>query len=361
MVCALIVSLPSRAVEENAHHTPADQVGGRIYRTQVDAGGASISLWRYVGAGGKSGPPILLVPELFCERIWYDEFAQALQRRGRDVFLFEWRGSGDHGVAGHGTPVAQGFGDISALLLGDAPAAFDAALAASGATSMELIGHGLGGEAAVLLAASSRAAQVSSLALVSVPAGYWTPNEAVRRLTSAVRALPSTPADIRMSEYASMAAPLGDPARPGQWIEAQQPLDLFALLLAHGTSLSPTRSRELRDGLGNASAQLLGELAHWMESGELALTEGPRAPRQSLSEAWTRMAQPALLVVAPLDNLVHPEQALARRGDRAHLREEILLQRIEGFPEDAGHLAIQSSWGPRVLAPKILDWLAEHP
>ena len=84
-----------------------------------------------------------------------------------------------------------------------------------------------------------------------------------------------------------------------------------------------------------------------MESGELKLGEGPRAPAQTLSNAWALMAQPALLVVAPLDNLVHPEHALARRGDRTLVRDELLLQRLEGFPEDAGHLALQASWGPQ--------------
>jgi len=290
------------------------------------------------------------VPELFCDRSWYDGFARALQQRGREVFLFEWRGSGQSGKP------AAGFGDLASLFLGDAPAAFDAALEASGAKSLELIGHGLGGAAAVLLASSVRGEHISSLALISVPATYEVPNEAMRRFIAAVRASKRSPEQIELAPFSEMPAPLGDPDRPGEWIDAQAPLDLFALLLTHGTVLSPARTAELRQGLGGGAPELFADLAAWMETGELKLGEGPRAPAQNLSTAWTLLAQPALLVAAPLDNLVHPEHALARRGDPKALRDELILQRIEGFPEDAGHLALQSPWGPRVLAPRILDW-----
>jgi len=333
----------------------SEAVGGRVYRTHIDAGGANIALWRYAASGDKSGPPIFIVPELFCSRVWYDEFALALQRRGREVFLFEWRGSGQSGAP------AAGFGDLASLFLGDAPAAFDAALEASGAKSMELLGHGLGGAAAVMLAASARGEHISSLVLISVPANYAVPNLALRNLIAAVRALPAPPAQVSAASYASMDAPLGNPDRPGRWTEAQAPLDLFALLLAHGTVLSPARTAQLRENLGGGTPALFADLATWMEAGELRLGEGPRAPKQTLGNAWALMAQPALLVASPLDNLVHLEHALALRGDRSRVRDELILQRIEGFPEDAGHLAIQSPWGPRVLAPRILDWLAEHP
>lgn len=355
---ALLFSLWAGAGAVAAEESPAraaQLIGGRIYKTQLDAGGARIALLRYAAAGQRSGLPVLIVPELFCDRRWYDAFARALQQRGREVFLFEWRGSGES------SRPASGFGDLAALLLGDAPAAFDAALEASGSDRLELIGHGLGGAAAVLLGASERGAHVSSLVLLSVPATYAIPNRAVENLLAAVRAQPGSPAFAQLAPYAAMPAPLGDPDRPGQWMEAQAPLDLFALLLAHGTALSQTRRDELVAGLGGGSPELFRDLARWMETGDLELFEGTRAHRARLSAAWAGLAQPALLVAAPLDDLVHPEHALALRGRSRAVRDELILQRIEGFPEDAGHLALQAPWGPSQLAPRILEWLDSHP
>ena len=63
-------------------------------------------------------------------------------------------------------------------------------------------------------------------------------------------------------------------------------------------------------------------------------------------------------MIVPLrDNLVHPEHALAARTLAAQApREELILQRLEGFPEDAGHLAPLAPWAAQVLGARLFDF-----
>jgi pimeloyl-ACP methyl ester carboxylesterase len=141
-----------------------------------------------------------------------------------------------------------------------------------------------------------------------------------------------------------------------------QPRDLFQLLVAHGTRLLPAREAELRAGLGRVAPELLHDLRLWMERGDLRLGDGPLARGGALSQAFGRLGQPLLLLTGLRDNLVHPEHALAARTLAAQApQSELVVQRLEGFPEDAGHLLLQAPWAPQELGARIHDFLAEHP
>jgi hypothetical protein len=68
------------------------------------------------------------------------------------------------------------------------------------------------------------------------------------------------------------------------------------------------------------------------------------------------------VIAAPRDNLVHLEHALyARRITPKAARTEIVLQRLEGFAADSGHLALTSEAIVRDLVPPLHDWLAALP
>src|SRR5207237_4306921 len=91
----------------------AELVGGRVYRAMVDAGGAQVAVWRYVAARTRIGPPVLLFPELGVDRRIFDlrgvGLARALQARGHEVFVVEWRGTV------HSSMPLPGMGGLDAL------------------------------------------------------------------------------------------------------------------------------------------------------------------------------------------------------------------------------------------------------
>jgi len=306
-------------------------IGGRVYRALIPAGGARVALWRYSASGERSGPPVLLLPELGFDRTLFDPgLAPALQARGRDVYVLEWRGTG------RSTAALPGMGGLDALFSGDAPAALGAI-----GEKAQIVGVGLGGAAAYLLAARGG---VSAVVAISVPAAWEVPNEAVRGVMRAAgRAAGSARAPLDLRRWSRTPAPVGDGRR-----------DLLQLLFEHGDALGP-RLERLRDGLGSAAPELVADVGRWMERGEPRLV-GPR-----LRDALAALAVPLLVVAAPRDNWVHPEHALAvrRLAPRAP-RDEMVLSRIEGFGSDAGHLAVAAPWAARGLFPKIADWLDGH-
>ena len=316
--------------------------GGHVYRASVDAGGAQIAIWRYAASGDRKGPPVLLLPELGLDRRVFDlhgaGLARALQSRGHEVFIVEWRGTGKSSAS------LPGMGGLDALFDGDARAGLQLAREASGDGRVQLVGLGLGGAAAYLLAAEPHS-KIAAVVAISVPARYEVPNEAVRAFVRAARAkggLPTGPLDLRA--WSKLPAPVGDGRR-----------DLFELLFLYGDAFPQEHADELRAALGKAAPELVQDVFRWMEEGDL-----PRG--RKLSAALLELTAPLLVVTALRDNLVHTEHVLAVRqlAPRAP-RTEIILQKVEGYPEDAGHLAVQASWAGRELFPKIAKFLEQHP
>ena len=114
------------------------------------------------------------------------------------------------------------------------------------------------------------------------------------------------------------------------------------MLLAYGDE----RVDGLRSALGTVAPELLSDVAQWMARGTIP----------GLAEALAGLQAPLLVVTATRDNLVHPEHALALKARH----DTIVLSRIEGFAEDAGHLALQAPWAEKELFPEIAAWLDSH-
>ena len=306
-------------------------VGGRVYRATVEAGGAQVAVWRYAAAHGPKRPPVLLLPELgFDKRIFANHgrgLALTLQDRGHEVFVLEWRGTGSS------SRPLPGMGGLDALFDGDARAALRLAAASTPEHRVQIVGVGLGGAAAYLLAAEPDSS-VSAVVAVGVPSFYEVPNEAVQKLIAVARLGPKASGPLDLKAWSRLPAAVGAGER-----------DLFELLLAYGSA-----APGLREALGLAAPELAQDVARWMELGDL-----PRGPK--LKDALAALRCPLLIVAGPRDNLVHLEHALAVRT-LAPLapRDELLLQRVEGWPEDAGHLMLQAKWA-HALWSRIADWL----
>jgi pimeloyl-ACP methyl ester carboxylesterase len=290
----------------------AGVVGGHVYAARFEVRDAHITIWRYVHAGSRVGPPAVLFGEAgFDKRIFDPGLAGTLQARGHDVFLPEWRGTGKSDAG----PAA--LGGLDSLVDGDARAALDAALRETGATCANLVGFGLGGVAAYLLA--SRACAVVA---ISVPASYEVPNEGVRRL---IESMPAAPAEDWLELRPWLALP---------WpLDALKRIDLGERLLG----LSP--NAPLRQGAGRIAPQLARDVAAWMKGGGIA-------PR--LAQSLAELRVPLLVVSAPRDNLVHTEHALALKAPH----DSIVLSRIEGYRDEAAHLPL-----PKQLFAEIAQWL----
>ena len=98
-----------------------------------------------------------------------------------------------------------------------------------------------------------------------------------------------------------------------------------------------------------------------MQQGEPRLRGGPLAGGADLAASYANLTQPLLTVAAVRDDLVHPEHALAvRKLAPLARKDELVLSRLEGFPEDAGHLALQAPWAQHALVPRIFAWLQAH-
>jgi pimeloyl-ACP methyl ester carboxylesterase len=290
-------------------------VGGRVYAARFEVLGAHVAVWRYAAAGQRSGPPVVLFGELGFDHRALHPLASALQARGREVFVPDWRGTGQSSEG------PAFLGGLDSLLLGDARAALEAALRETGAPCAQLVGLGLGGAAVYLLA--SRACAVVG---ISVPARWEVPNEAARRLIAALRAL-SFP-----EEWADLSGWLAAPSP----LDRRERKDLGALFLG----LAPGAS--LRRAAGRIAPQLARDVLSWMEGGDFA---------QRVSAAADALRVPLLVVTAPRDNWVHPEHAFALRAPH----DQIVLSRLEGFGEEHAHLPL-----PHDLFPEIAAWLDSH-
>ncbi len=289
----------------------AGVVGGHLYAAKFEVRGAHVTVWRYAAAGTRRGPPVVVFGELGFGRASVGALAAALQDRGREVFVPDWRGTG---ASTGGPPALAG---LQAMLEGDARAALEAALGEGDCA--QLVGVGLGGAAAYLLA--DRACAVVA---VNVPARWEVPDEAVRRLIAAMR--PAAEEFGALGPWLSLPSPL----------DSREGRDLGELLLGLRPQ-SPLRSRA-----GRVAPQLAREVLEWMQGGPFA---------QRLSAAADGLAVPLLLVSSPRDNLVHPEHALLVKAKH----DQLVLSRIEGYADDHPHLPL-----PPALFHEIASWLESH-
>lgn len=307
-----MISAVVLAVSLSAAPTPKLLSPGVWQRTVVTPSGASLSLHRYVPAVPKTGPAVLLVPELAFSRHSFDVegfgLAPYLQKRGREVFVLEPRGQG-------ASPARTG-DRLEQLALEDVPAAVDAVIALLPKDAqLDLIAHGYGGALAIAAVADRR--EVRRIIALAVPFEPAVPN------ASLVEALGGE-------------GGIGDDARR------------FDFLFAHRTQIPWRRLQRVRSETALPIA-FRGEWLQWMREGDLPI--GAETVRQRLS----RVRAPVLLVMPLLDRVVHPEHSAPWRevvGETVQIR---LLSRLYLHHEDYTHLSILLGRGAPedVFAPMV--------
>ncbi|MDW5322969.1 alpha/beta fold hydrolase [Plantactinospora sp. KLBMP9567] len=144
----------------------------------VDRGDDRIVLRSYPDPVGAPDAPVVLVwPAMGVRASYYAPFAAALRTAGFAVVVADLRGTGDSTPA-PSRASRYGYADLA----GDVGAVLESLKPRLDGRTRILLGHSLGGQAALLHLALDPAAQVDGLALVAVGLPYWRAYPGRRRL-----------------------------------------------------------------------------------------------------------------------------------------------------------------------------------
>jgi pimeloyl-ACP methyl ester carboxylesterase len=275
--------------------------------------GVRATLYRYPPTGGSAARTVLLLPDVGMTHHAFDfdgrGLAPYLQREGWDVYVVEWRGAGR-------SEVPFGGYRLEDLLEGDAEAAFARALPKQGKIAVG--GVGLGATLALALAARHADRVLAALALQPL----FAPD------------LPGEPATLVLGSLDGAApwlnlATLTRAAFAGRrsW---------FEVLFANDGSLDAGELASLR----------LHVLAPVPRAAALQLRDALREKQlaiggRTLTDLMRAWSGPTLLVIAPRDNWIHPEQSVPLRDLSPRGRCQMLvLDVINGAHLDYGHLGM---------------------
>ena len=303
----------------------------RLYYTASDGWSAPLRVLE--PRPGGAGEPVILAHSLglSAESYRYGQhtLAQTLQRAGFRVYVFAHRGDRDS-IAPDGP---TNF-DVDDIVARDVEAALQAVREDSGYRRAFWLGHGLGGQLGVILAATGGDTDVAGLVCLNTAVRFVTPTSEVRRLLQASRWLPR--GWVLPGRVAALAAPL---------VADGPVLERFS---GQGTDGACVRG-VLRHAAGNVPVSLLQQVSRWVDAGVLS----DRTGHVDYLHALGRTCAPLLVVHSAGDDLCRPAQArplLAAWG--ASDTQELAL------PEAYGHddVLFGRTAEADVHAP-IADWL----
>ncbi|SCF28818.1 alpha/beta hydrolase family protein [Micromonospora mirobrigensis] len=140
------------------------------YRQEfVDVDGARIGVQRYPEPEGVTGAPVVVIwPAMGVRARYYRPFAAALRAAGLAVVVADLRGTGAS-TPRPGRACRYGYAELAT----DVGAVLDALKPTLDGRTTLLLGHSLGGQAALLHLALHDTGRVDGLALVAVGIPYW--------------------------------------------------------------------------------------------------------------------------------------------------------------------------------------------
>jgi len=266
--------------------------------------GTRLSLFRYVPAVPRSGPPLLMIPELGFTHDSYDleglGLATFLQSRGREVFVLEPRGQGAPStLKAHGSPDLLSLRNI---VHQDVPRAL-AEVRRLTAQRPDVLGHGFGGT--LLLAAVAGSPDIGSIIALATPVEPALPNRQLEQALSGTSAF---------GEDASR----------------------FEFLFLRSAVISSGRSAAIRKATSRPLPAIQrGEWLQWMRTGDLPLGEGA-----SVRSRLTKLKSRTYLVLPLLSYVGHPEYASPLREEHPDTVKVRLLSKLYLHTEDYSHLSV---------------------
>ncbi len=264
------------------------------------ADGVQLSLFRYVPAVPRTGPAVLMVPELGFTRASFElegfGLAPSLQREGREVFVLEARGQG----SSQAPPSASL--SLRELVRTDLPRAIAEVRRLTGGTP-DLVGHGFGGS--LLLAAVADREEVGRVIALATPAEPALPNRRLEQVLTGTSAFGADP-------------------------------EAFEFLFLRSAVISAARASAIRAATSRPLPAIQrGEWLQWMRDGDLSLGEG-----DSVKRRLEKLTAPTYLVLPLLSYVGHPEYASPLRELHPQTVKVRLLSRLYLHREDYSHLSM---------------------
>jgi pimeloyl-ACP methyl ester carboxylesterase len=293
-------------------------------------------------------PPILLIPGLGSNRFTFGlhrrhGLAPVLNTLGRDVWLAELRGSRTSRFLGAGRPRI----DIDAKLGSDLPALVDYIRKTTGAATVDLVGHSLGGLLSLLYAGGPDADHVGRVATVATPGHF-------KGLGGLIESAPMYGALSKGIEHF-----IGGVERLGVSALARLggPLPHFGAMSRHflpGACDAATRRRYLDHAVEDIHGSELAQLVRWVREGEIMDRDG-----RSFEPRLADVDASVLVIAATRDKIVTEAAALAAYTKVGSADKRLMrVSRANGASRDYAHadLLLAPSAKTDVLEP-LADWL----
>ncbi len=280
----------------------------------------------------------LLIPDMFETPAVFDlggiGLAAYLKDKKRIVYLLDWKKPGQDiikgsfdDLVGRGLPVA-----IRTLKdkVGDRP--------------VVLIGHGLGGLAALVYAANENAdVQPAAVVAVGTPGKFVMGNKIFDAMIEAEKNYPPEKA-IPTAMGAKAPAPFSGATK-----------SMFDILLTNDKNFDPAaREGYYLNALVPISRLLARQLIQWVQSGQTKSTDGQIDYFNQLS----KVTCPVLFIAGKIDNLVDPYESILAKEQIGSKDKSMRIFCIpNGYKSDYGHVGLLL--GPntdREVFPYIFKW-----
>jgi len=317
--------------------------------------GWSLTLYRSPPRGPRSlvggPPPVLLVPGAGANRFTFGvsaerSLAAILNARGRDVWLAELRGSRSARALAVGASVS-----LCLKLDLDLPAILTRIREVTGADTVDLVGHSLGGLLSMLTAGGPHADAIGRVVTLAAPGtfrgfvGSDEPGPVLRGLARGVEALAGRLDRVPLVGLARVRGPVPH-------------LVSFQRHFMPGALDAVDRRRYLDHAVEDMPGGDIAQVARWVREGRLVDRAG-----QDLSRRLDAVRSPVLAFASPRDKVVPlplVEAGFARLGTAD--KRLVVLGRDAGHTRDYAHadVLLAPSAVRDVLDP-LADWLVGEP
>jgi pimeloyl-ACP methyl ester carboxylesterase len=305
--------------------------------------GAGICLHHFPG----TGESVLLAHGITSNHRVWDlredlSMRKYLQDAGLDIWLIDFRGDGDAGVAPNGKRQKKG-GTIDEYGIYDIHTAISFIKERQQQDKVGFVGYSLSGMSITAYMAEHGDSSLSKLVLLGVPMDYEHP-DLVWKLASAVMTLnPVAIPTNTLGRFASKVSRL--PLRVEDYIWRPENIDARTRRELLNNIFSPMSRKELKQIAKSIRQEEFRSLDGTLRYAEVL-------PKQSLPT----------LVIAGRADLISPADRSYAYYSLIGAKEKsfILAGRAEGFSTDYGHACLAMSWAAqRELFPIIGDWFLE--
>lgn len=242
---------------------------------------------------------VILLPDVYENANVFDlqgrGLARYLAEKGLDVYALNWRGTGQSKNPSLGNAGKWDW-DFDALVSQDLPAIIKVVRQRSKKV-IKVVGHGLGGTAALAFAGGNdeKAAEISAIVGIGTPGRPMVPNEIFNALIDDSSKLPAN-APVMVPKGATMPAPFPDPTR-----------SVLDILLTNGKDFDAKVRREYYTNcLEPIPFAMAAQFIGWYRNKTMVRGDGSGDYRQAIKSVTTQVH----FICGKIDNLVDPVDSI---------------------------------------------------